>query len=240
MSEKNLPRRRVPQESSNELPGENVVRPSGHEEQGTAMRIHDDLKTSRTLLGRLAASPPDENAWREFVERYGPRIIHWCRAWKLQDADVLDVSQAVLTKLSVRLKRFEYNPTGSFRSWLHTLVERTVADVMGSQGRKADGASAYFGLLENVEARADLARRLEEEFDLELLESAMQLVRARVAPRTWEAYELTAREGCPVPEVAARLQMNLATVYKAKSSVIQLLQAEVRKLQDIHRFGDSA
>jgi RNA polymerase sigma-70 factor (ECF subfamily) len=230
----------VPQKSWKEPVGEIVVRASDYEQQAAAMPIHDDSKTSRTLLGRLAVSPPDESAWQEFVERYGPRIIYWCRAWKLQDADVLDVSQAVLTKLSVRLKRFEYNPTGSFRSWLHTLVERTVADVMGSEARKASGASAYVGLLENVEARADLARRLEEEFDLELLESAMQLVRARVAPRTWEAYDLTAREGCPVPEVAARLQMNVATVYKAKSSVIQLLQAEIRKLEDEHRFGESA
>jgi RNA polymerase sigma factor (sigma-70 family) len=212
----------------------------GPKKQDPNMPIHDDSKTSRTLLGRLAASPPDEIAWQEFVERYGPRIIYWCRAWKLQDADVLDVSQAVLTKLSVRLKRFEYNPTGSFRSWLHTLVERTVADVMGSEGRKAGGSSAYVDLLENVEARADLARRLEEEFDLELLESAIQVVRARVAPRTWEAYDLTAREGRSVPEVAARLQMNIATVYKAKSSVIQLLQAEVRKLEDGHRLGDPA
>ena len=217
-----------------------MARGFGYDKQDFGMSFHDDLKTSRTLLGRLAASPTDEKAWQEFVERYGPRIIHWCRAWKLQDADVLDVSQAVLTKLSVRLKRFEYNPTGSFRSWLHTLVERTVADVMGAQGRKVSGASAYAGLLENVEARADLARRLQEEFDLELLESAMQLVRSRVAPRTWEAYDLTAREGCPVPEVAARLQMNVATVYKAKSSVIQLLQAEVRKLEDEHRFGEPA
>lgn len=75
-------------------------------------------------------------------------------------------------------------------------------------------------------------RRLEEEFDLELLDIAVKTVRERVAPRTWEAYHLTAHEGCPVPEVAVRLQMNVAMVYKAKSSVIQLLQEEVRKLED--------
>jgi RNA polymerase sigma-70 factor, ECF subfamily len=196
------------------------------------MPIHDDSKTSRTLLGRLAACPPDEKAWEEFVERYGPRIIHWCRAWKLQDADVLDVSQAVLTKLSVRLKRFEYDSAGSFRRWLRTLVERTVVDVMGTHGWKQGDVSARIGVLENVEARADLVRRLEDEFDLELLEMAVTHVRQRVAPRTWEAYNLTAREGRPVPEVAARLEMNVATVYKAKSSVIQLLQTEVRKLEE--------
>ena len=138
------------------------------------MPLQDDTRTSRTLLGRLAASPPDDQAWQEFVERYGPRIIQWCREWKLQDADVLDVSQAVLTKLLVRLKRFEYDAAGSFRGWLHTLVERTAADVMAAQSRRPSGSQVDFGLLESVEARADLARRLEQEFDLELLESAMQ------------------------------------------------------------------
>ena len=59
-------------------------------------------------------------------------------------------------------------------------------------------------------------------------------------PRTWEAYDLTARAGCPVPEVAERLQMNVATVYKAKSSVIQLLQDELRKLEDGHHIQGPA
>ena len=117
------------------------------------MPIHDDSNTSRTLLGRLAVSPPDEKAWEEFVDRYGPRIIHWCRAWKLQDADVLDVSQAVLTKLSVRLRSLSTTPTGSFRHWLRTLVERTVVDLVGARS-ETRGAGIQIGLLETVEAAA--------------------------------------------------------------------------------------
>jgi RNA polymerase sigma factor (sigma-70 family) len=206
--------------------------------KGSGMPVRDESHTSLTLLGRLATSPPDEGAWNEFVDRYGPRIIGWCSAWRLQDADILDVSQAVLTKLSVQLKRFEYNPDGSFRRWLRTLVERAVVDLLAARRKKLDGGTAFIGLLDNLEARADLVRRLAEEFDLELLELATKVVRDRVAPKTWDAYYLTAHEGCPPPEVAARLQMNVATVYKAKSSVIQLLQEEVRKLEGdgrVHR-----
>lgn len=196
------------------------------------MPARDESQTSLTLLGRLAASPPDQGAWNEFVDRYGPRIIGWCSAWRLQDADILDVSQAVLTKLSVQLRRFEYKPEGSFRRWLRTLVERAVVDLLASRRRKPEDGTAFVSLLDNVEARDDLVRRLADEFDLELLEIATRVVRDRVAPKTWDAYYLTAQEGCPVPEVAARLQMNVANVYKAKSSVIQLLQQEVRKLED--------
>jgi RNA polymerase sigma factor (sigma-70 family) len=208
--------------------------------KGSGMPARDESHTSLTLLGRLAASPPDQGAWNEFVDRYGPRIIGWCSAWSLQDADILDVSQAVLTKLSVQLKRFEYNPDGSFRRWLRTLVERAVVDLLAARRRKLDGGTAFIGLLDNLEARADLVRRLAEEFDLELLEIATKVVRDRVAQKTWDAYYLTTHEGCPPLEVAARLHMNVATVYKAKSSVIQLLQKEVCKLEGddrIHHQG---
>ena len=94
-------------------------------------------------------------------------------------------------------------------------------------------------ILSNLEARDDLVRRLEEEFDLELLEAATQIVRDRVAPKTWEAYHLTARKGCPAPDVAARLGMRVGTVYQAKSSVTRMLQEEVRKLEAGERTRDA-
>ena len=49
--------------------------------------------------------------------------------------------------------------------------------------------------MHRIEARDDLVRRLDGEFDMELLEEAGRRVRAAVAPRTWEAYRLTAVEG---------------------------------------------
>ncbi len=196
------------------------------------MPPRDDSKTSLTLLTRLACFPPDQAAWCEFVNRYGPRILQWCRVWGLQEADILDVSQAVLTKLLVQLGRFEYDPARSFRNWLRTLVERAALDLISARGRSArGGTAASVQILSNLEARDDLVRRLEEEFDLELLEAATQIVRNRVAPKTWEAYHLTARQGCPAADVAARLGMRVGTVYQAKSSVIQMLQQEVRSLE---------
>lgn len=199
---------------------------------GSAMAARDDSKTSLTLLTRLACFPPDQAAWCEFVDRYGPRILQWCRAWGLQEADILDVSQAVLTKLLVQLGRFEYDPSRSFRNWLRTLVERAALDLLSARGRTVGQRTAEsVQILSSAEARDDLVRRLEEEFDLELLEAATQIVRNRVAPKTWEAYDLTACQGCAAADVAARLGMRVGTVYQAKSSVIQMLQQEVRSLE---------
>jgi RNA polymerase sigma factor (sigma-70 family) len=196
------------------------------------MAAYDDSTTSITLLGRLASSPPDQAAWCDFVDRYGPRILHWGRAWGLQEADLFDVSQAVLAKLLVQMGRFQYDPAGSFRGWLRTLVERASLDLLSARRRIVGGGTEEtVQILSNLEARDDLVRRLEHEFDLELLEAATQIIRERVAPKTWEAYHLTARLGCPAPDVAARLGMRVGTVYQAKGNVTRLLQEEVRKLE---------
>ena len=85
-------------------------------------------------------------------------------------------------------------------------------------------------LLHSVEAREDLIQKLEEAFDYELLEVAKVQVRLRVAPHTWEAFRLAAIEGLPVADVAAKVQMQVAMVYVAKSKVQKMLQEEIRKL----------
>jgi RNA polymerase sigma-70 factor (ECF subfamily) len=198
------------------------------------MASRDESKTSSTLIGRLAVFPPDEDAWNQFVNRYGPRVLKWCRAHGLQDADAVDVSQSVLTVLSVRLRRFEYDRARSFRAYLHVVVRRAVQETLSSRApRAAGGDSEAFGVLASVAAREDLFRRLEEEFDIELLETAARTVRQRVAPKSWEAYDLTAREGRPSLEVAALLGMRVGAVYQAKSSIMRMLQEEVRRLEGV-------
>ena len=95
-------------------------------------------------------------------------------------------------------------------------------------------------MLSSLEAREDLVARLEEEFDLELLEAATKVVVGRVAPKTWEAYDLTARKGCPAPEVAVRLGMRLGTVYQAKSSVCACFRKRCASLKPAMRTERSA
>jgi RNA polymerase sigma-70 factor (ECF subfamily) len=195
------------------------------------MSQHDDLRTSPTLLGRLAAVPADQVAWSEFVDRYGPRIVRWCRAWGLQEADVLDVSQVVLTRLSIRLRRFKYDPSRSFRGLLRKIARDALKDALKARGHGVGGQAASQELLANLEAREDLVRRLEEEFDLELLEVATRIVRQRVAPQTWEAYRLTTSEGLSGAEAAARVGLSVAAVFMAKSTVKAMLQEEIRTLE---------
>ncbi len=189
----------------------------------------DSSWTSVSLLLRVGRDLEDREAWGAFVDRYAPKVYSWCRAWKLQEADAEDVTQAVLVKLARQMQRFTYDPSKNFRGWLRTLAEHAWRDWAAERREQAGGGEGR-SLLDDLAARDDLARRLEREFDLELLEEASRRVQTRVASRTWDAYRLTAVEGVAGAEAAGRLGLSVAAVYMAKSNVLALLRDEVKNL----------
>src|SRR5207302_2779306 len=115
-------------------------------------------RTSVSLLVRLRQESPDQEAWGEFVRRYGRQIYHWCRKRKLQEADAQDVTQTVLVKLSQKMRTFRYDPAQSFRAYLKTLTHYAWCDFLESRkrGGPASGDSQVLDLLQSVEARDDL------------------------------------------------------------------------------------
>jgi RNA polymerase sigma-70 factor (ECF subfamily) len=188
--------------------------------------------TSVTLLALLRQMPPDQAAWAQFSERYGRKIYAWCRQWNLQEADAEDVTQTVLVKLAEKMRTFEYDSTKSFRAWLKTVARHAWSDFWASRKAVvAAGGSQALELLQAVEARDDLLRRLEDEFDRELLDEAIARVRLRVTPRTMEAFKRTALQGQSGAEAGQALGMKVATVFVAKSKVQKMLQEELKKLE---------
>lgn len=191
-----------------------------------------DVRTSVTLLARLQRAAQDQAAWDEFVERYGRKIYGWCRHWGLQEADAEDVTQDVLLKLAEKMKTFAYDTAGSFRAWLKTLTHHAWQDYVRSRHRAGagQGGSEVLQQLHQIAAREDLLRRLEAEFDRELLHQAEERVKARVQAHTWEAFRLLAVEGIPGAEAAQRLGMKVASAFVARSKVQKMIQEEMRRL----------
>jgi len=190
--------------------------------------------TSLSLLERLRQAPANQEAWEEFVERYGRRIYGWCRAWHVQDADAHDVTQMVLLKLAGKMSTFVYDPAGSFRSWLKTVTQHALSDFLAEWKQPAGGSgdSRIASVLDNIEARADLVQKIEAAFDQEVLEEAQRRVRLRVDARTWQAFQLTALEHGRGAAVAGQLHMTVAAVFKAKSRVQKMLQDEIGRLEE--------
>lgn len=197
------------------------------------MRPALDPQTRASLLGRLHRSPDDSALWEEFVRHYGPSIYAWALRWGVQSADAEDVVQAVLMKLSTKLREFEYDPSKSFRGWLKTLTHHAWRDHADRHARpdRASGDEAVSSLLEQAEARRTLAECLEESFDLELFREAMERVQLRVEPRTWDAFRLLAFEGWSGADAARHLGMKPSAVFVARSKVQRILRNVVATLE---------
>ena len=191
-----------------------------------------ELTSTRvTLLARLREETPDAEAWSEFVGTYGPAVLGWCRRFGLQQADAEDVTQTVLLRLARRMKTFAYDEGKSFRAYLRTVTRYALNDFLAEKTEAGSGDTALMHTLQSVAAREELETRLDGLFDRELLDEAMTRVRRRVEPHTWAAFESTAFGGLSGAEAAEALGMKVATVFKAKSKVVQAIREELARLE---------
>jgi RNA polymerase sigma factor (sigma-70 family) len=197
----------------------------------TPMAANPIDNTSVTLMMRLQLAPTDPAAWDEFVNRYRPMIRAWCFRWHLQDSDADDVVQDVLVKLLAAIRKFHYDPARSFRAWLKTVTEHALSDFVTTRRRHPGQIAVSIDeIATSADARSDLEQQLEDAFEAELADLAMQRVKKRVKPTTWEAFQLTAVEGLSGADAAQRLQIPVAHVFVAKNRVQKMLQEEARNL----------
>jgi RNA polymerase sigma-70 factor (ECF subfamily) len=182
---------------------------------------------------RLRDDPANQEAWREFVERYRPLIYGCCRSWQLQRADADDVTQAVLARLVDKMPTFQYDPSKSFRGWLRTVTRRVLANELSRRRRalvSGAGSRMIREMLEKEEAREQFVQAVEAGYDRELLEEAIRRVREKVPAPQWNAFRLTALEKVSGAEASRQLGMLVSTVYSSKSKVQKLVRDEVARL----------
>ena len=188
-----------------------------------------DQPTSPTLLGQLRHNVSDE-AWNRFVDRYAGAIFSWASGIGLQDSDAADVTQEVLLKLLNQLRTFQYQADkGSFRGWLKTVTVNAAKDC-GRKLTRSQCDSAGLSKVGNTGGFEDLEKRIEQEYKNELLQQARQIVKAKVQPKTWEAFHMTAELQQSASDAARQLGVPLGDIYVAKSRVIKLLRQTIASL----------
>ncbi len=183
--------------------------------------------TSASLLSRARAR--DERAWRELVDLYRPLVAHWARGQGLRDAAAADVVQEVFVAASNGLPAFRRDRrSDSFRAWLRTILRSKVADWHRRAGRDPEWARESVLDRRAGEARtpasqsastngACAARSL-------LLQSALERIRERAAPRTYRAFIAVVIEGRSASDVADELGMTSGAVRVAKTRMLQRMR----------------
>ncbi len=192
------------------------------------MAALSDRDHSPSTLSHLRTNPSDHEAWRAFVSVYGRVIRQWCRRWGLQPADAEDVTQEVLIAVARQLPQLSDEPTRSFAAFLRLITYRSRCRLL-SRRRRSDAHVAHDDQTADAHG-LDFLEHLARDAERELLGRAIDRVRRRVSPRTWEAFRQTAFEDRSGIEVAERLRINVATVFVGVSRVRKLLREEIRRL----------
>ncbi len=205
---------------------------------------NEDLVTRESLLLNLR-DPGNDDAWDEFYYFYRGLIFGYARSRGCTETMAQDVLQETLVTLTEVLPDFRYDPArGHFRSLLWRIVSNHVADAFRRE-RKYVALHAAMSepeidrlLRANATADTDNPPRQawDEQWNRQVLATALERVRKRVEPRTFDSFRMYVLEQRPVQEVCDALDLTPNVIYQQRHRLLASLQAETEKLR--HQFGD--
>jgi RNA polymerase sigma-70 factor (ECF subfamily) len=183
------------------------------------------LHTTPVSLLEQLRRPGDEASWVRFVRLYYPLIYDWARRAGAGHEDAADLVQEVLTVLIRKLPEFEYDPSKTFRGWLHTVTR----NAWRRHRRRAPRLLIEAVDLAEIDAEGDPPGRgfEEDEYRRSLVFRALQVMRVDFQPASWRACWENVVEGRPAGEVARELGITVNAVYLAKSRVLRRLHQEL-------------
>lgn len=197
------------------------------------MSVDDSPLTRASLLVQIRDGA-NHNAWREFMQLYGPLVYGFARKRGLQDADSADLMQDVMRSVSASIGRLDYDRNqGTFRGWLFTITRNKVYDFLSARRLRPRGSgdSTTNRLLDSHPDDDDGADTWEVEYQRRLASLAMERIKGEFQENTWRAFWLTAVEGVAVPDVSRQVGLSAGAIYVAKSRVLARLKEEVEAMQ---------
>ncbi len=193
----------------------------------------DSGSISSGLLGRVKAQDPE--AWRQFVQLFGPVVYGWCRQSGVGAADAADVGQEVFRAVATGVARFRRDRLGdSFRGWMWTTTRNKICDHFRRQkdAPAAEGGTRAQQKLAEILDRPPPSSVVQRESDGSgsFTNPVLLHVKAEFETRTWQAFWRATVDQVPAAAVAAELGMTPAAVYQAKSRVMRRIRRELGDL----------
>jgi RNA polymerase sigma-70 factor (ECF subfamily) len=192
-------------------------------------------ETPVSLLERLRLQP-DVGSWQRLIDLYTPLIRGWLGRQALQQTDIDDVTQEVLSVIVRELPNFHHDlRPGAFRRWLRTITVNRLRQFWRSRGTRpvATGDSNFEHVLDQLEdSRSELSRLWDEEHDRHVLRRLIELLEPEFEARTWRAFHGLFLEGKSTRDVAAELSITPNAVRVAKSRVLSRFRQEAAGLID--------
>jgi len=179
--------------------------------------------TRKSLL--LAIGRGDEISWREFYDTYRPLIV-FCARGRVAPDEIDDLIQTVMVKVFRSGERFRYDPAkGKFRDYLGRIVGNAIVDML--RARRPETAVPA----PDRESDDAFAAAWQAEWERHIFDQALGELRTRVAPATFQAFDLYVLQKQPAAKVAAFLDLDTAHVYKAKLRCLDILRRIVADIR---------
>ena len=181
--------------------------------------------TSKTLLDKIASG--DEISWNDFYEKYSPIVKALAKFKGLDAAAADDVCQQVMLQFFKQSKTFKFDPDiARFRTYFGRIVRGKIIDYY----RKKHETPVEE--LEAISVDAETDHIFMNEWRKLILQEAQAELKNRVAPETYQAYELFAVQGRPAEKVAEYLDCTPNQVYQAKKRCFKMMKEILLKMND--------
>jgi RNA polymerase sigma factor (sigma-70 family) len=196
------------------------------------------LPTRRSLLSRLK-DWDDQESWYDFFEKYWRFIYAVAIRSGLNDSDAQDVVSKTIIAVSRQMPNFKYDPAkGTFKGFLSKTARFCILDQQRENRqaakRRADLQPGTSGIdpIENMIDPATLnPPNWDEEWEWNLLQVAIQNVKARIKPKHFQIYDWYVLKDMPSTEVATKLGITVGQVFLVKYRLTELLSKEIQKLK---------
>ena len=210
-----------------------------------SMSHGEPIPTRASLLARLK-NAEDHSSWNEFYQLYEGLIFAAARRAGLNEHEAREVVQDTLISVARKMPGFTYDPAkDSFKGWLLTVTRWRIRDQLAKRpGQPArdprlasparDEEGTQTATIDRVPdpAGSDLAAIWDQEWEAQLLQTALARIRRQVHPQHYQIYYLHVILGQSPREVARALGVSTARIYLAKHRVGNLIKKEIRRLSE--------
>ena len=166
------------------------------------------VSRDKRLVAQILAG--EEQAFRQFVDEYFPKLYRYAHHRLRNPADVDDVVQAVLTQAARRLQT--YRGEAALLTWLVQICRHEISRQLHRDQRHADMMTPFLGddLLRSVvdSLEVDSSQTPEADTQRSELISLIQFTLDQLPERYASALELKYIEGFNSREIAERLQIS--------------------------------
>ena len=177
--------------------------------------------TRKTLLE--AIKDGRDVSWHEFYAVYRPLIILRGSDYQLTADEKEELIQMVLLEIFHKCKSFHYDRSqGRLRDYLRKIIGCKAVDIL--RKRKPNHISTDM-LTDYIDNDSLLEQAWKSEWQNHLLAQAINILRNRIEPVTFQAFELHVINEKSAKEVALFLNISVNMVYVAKSRSTKMLRA---------------